>query len=105
MTKYHIMLLAPVLLTPVSFVFFKIISVDFHGEIMKVIVDPRLCLAVAVYGTAFAMWIVAASRIDYTVLVFSNTMGYGASKNSDHVLRCKMTSERGAENGQETTTA
>ena len=27
---------------------------------------------------------------------------YGAPNNSDHVLRCKMTSERGAKNGQKT---
>jgi hypothetical protein len=30
---------------------------------------------------------------------------YGAPKNSDHVLRCKMTSERGAKHGQETAAA
>ncbi|MDD5212425.1 MAG: hypothetical protein PHV62_08405 [Sulfuricurvum sp.] len=69
------MLLASVLLTAVSLVFFKIISVDSRGEIMRLAVDPRLYMAVAVYGAAFVMWIVAASRIDYTVLVFSNTFG------------------------------
>lgn len=75
MTKYHIMLLASVLLTAVALVFFKVISVDCRGEIMKLAVDPRLYLVTMLYGAAFVMWIVAASRIDYTVLVFSNTLG------------------------------
>lgn len=69
------MLLTSVLLTSVSLIFFKIISVGSRGEILKITADPRLYLAIAIYGAAFVMWIVAASKIDYTVLVFSNTLG------------------------------
>ena len=69
------MLLASVLLTAVALVLFKIVSVDARGELLKLAFSPRLYLAFAVYGFGFLMWIIAASKIDYTVLVFSNTLG------------------------------
>ena len=75
MTKYHIMLLASIVLTSVCLIFFKIISVGSHGEIRRIINDPRLYWAILAYCAAFMMWIIAASKIDYTVLVFSNTLG------------------------------
>ena len=75
MTKYHVLLIVSVLLTALALVSFKIISVHARGEVIKVFTDPKLYIAIMVYGTAFLMWIVAASKIEYTVLVFSNTLG------------------------------
>jgi len=74
-TKYHALLLVSVILTALALVSFKIISVHARGEVIKVFSDPKLYIAIMVYGVAFLMWIVAASKIDYTVLVFSNTLG------------------------------
>jgi len=44
-------------------------------------------------------WAVGAAQLD---AARADSILYGAPKNSDHVLRCKMTSERGVKNGQET---
>lgn len=76
MTKFHVLLISSVLLTAVALVLFKIISVESRGEIAKLAANPKLYFAVAVYGAAFVMWMIAASKIDYTVLVFSNTLGF-----------------------------
>ncbi len=69
------MLLTSIVLTSGCLVLFKIISVGSRGEITRIVADPRVYFAVATYCAAFIMWIVAASRIDFTVLAFSNTLG------------------------------
>jgi len=69
------MLLTSIVLTSGCLVLFKIISVGSRGEITRIAADPRLYFSVAIYCVAFILWIIAASRIDYTVLVFSNTLG------------------------------
>lgn len=48
---------------------------DARGDIIRVITDMRLYFALGVYGLAFMLWIISASKIDYTILVFSNTLG------------------------------
>ena len=48
---------------------------DGKGDVVKMLGDVRLYIAVLVYGVAFLLWIISASKIDYTVLVFSNTGG------------------------------
>lgn len=75
MTKYHFMLLVSVILTSIALIIFKYVSVDARGEVIKIITDLRFYFAVFVYAIAFFMWIISASRIDYTVLIFSNTLG------------------------------
>lgn len=73
------MLVASVLLTAVALVSFKIVSTDARGMLLKMVVDPKLYFGVAIYALAFVMWMVSASRIDYTVLAFSNSLGFVAS--------------------------
>lgn len=75
MTKYHAMLLISVALTAVALVSFKVISVDARGEVSRILCDARFYVAGAVYGAAFLMWIISASRLDYTMLVYSNATG------------------------------
>jgi drug/metabolite transporter (DMT)-like permease len=69
------MLLASIVLTSVCLVFFKIISLGSQGEIKRIAIDPRFYLAIAIYLVAFVMWIIAASKIDYVVLAFTNALG------------------------------
>lgn len=79
MTKYHAMLLLSVLFTAVALVFFKMVSMDARGELLKILFDVRFYYATAVYAIAFLMWLISASRIEYTVLVYSNAAGLIAS--------------------------
>ena len=46
-----------------------------RGEITRLISDARLYIAILIYFIAFMLWMIAASKIDYTVLIFSNVFG------------------------------
>lgn len=69
------MLFSSIILTSACLIFFKIISVGARGEISRLIVDARVYIAISIYFIAFMLWLIAASKIDYTVLVFSNVCG------------------------------
>lgn len=69
------MLFASIILTTACLAFFKIISVASRGEIFRLIADARIYIAILVYFIAFMLWLIAASKIDYTVLIFSNACG------------------------------
>jgi drug/metabolite transporter (DMT)-like permease len=69
------MLLASVVLTALALVFLKTVAVDSRGEIFKILSSAKFYLAMFIYGIAFLMWIISASKIDYTVMIFSNTAG------------------------------
>lgn len=69
------MLFTSIILTSACVVFFKLISVEFRGEIARLISDARLYVAILIYFIAFMLWMIAASKIDYTVLIFSNVFG------------------------------
>jgi drug/metabolite transporter (DMT)-like permease len=69
------MLFTSIILTSACVVFFKFISVESRGEITRLISDARLYIAILIYFIAFMLWMIAASKIDYTVLIFSNVFG------------------------------
>lgn len=62
------------MLTSIALILLKKVSVDTKGELVGILSDVRFYGATVVYGIAFLMWVVSASKIDYTILIFSNTL-------------------------------
>lgn len=74
MTKYHVALLLSVLLSAIAVALFKSVSMQVGGNIVSAIAEPRFYLVIMLLGVAFAFWFFAASKIDYSVLIFSHTL-------------------------------
>ncbi|GAB6041584.1 hypothetical protein [Endothiovibrio diazotrophicus] len=74
MTRYHALLLVSILLTVGVQSALKGIAMRHAGSILAGVADPRFYLILGLYGAALAAWFVAASRIQFTVLIPANIL-------------------------------
>jgi len=74
MTKYLVYLLLSLVLTVFVQASLKILSVNHSGDILSAIKDYRFVPILSLYGIAMISWFVAASKVDFTVLIPFNVV-------------------------------
>jgi drug/metabolite transporter (DMT)-like permease len=81
---YFVLLIIAILLVSATQVLFKVIADKHRDLLLGVIYDYRLYIALIIYTIAFALWIVALSKIDFSIaiplniitIVFGGVFGY-----------------------------
>jgi len=64
---YFVLLIFAILSVSVTQVVFKIVADRHKDHLLNVIYDYRLYIAVAIYSIAFVLWIVALSKIEFSL--------------------------------------
>ncbi len=75
MMRYYALLLCSIILTSLVLILLKKVSIDAKGAVSEILLDIRFYGAVVAYGIAFLMWVISASKVDYSMLIFSNALG------------------------------
>ncbi len=71
---YFVLLILAILSVSITQVVFKIVA-DKHKEyLLNVIYDYRLYIAIVIYSIAFVLWIIALSKIDFSLALPFNML-------------------------------
>lgn len=81
---YFILLIVAIILVSATQVLFKVIADKHRDLLLGVVYDYRLYIALAIYTIAFALWIIALSKIDFSIavplniitIIFGGVFGY-----------------------------
>jgi len=74
MIKYYIFLLIVIILISIVQAILKSLSIEYSGSIIKSLYDPLSYLCIFLLILALSFWFVAASKIEFSVLIPANIL-------------------------------
>ena len=74
MFKYYIFLLIVIILISIVQAILKSLSIEYSGSIIKSLYDPLSYLCIFLLVLALLFWFVAASKIEFSVLIPANIL-------------------------------